>query len=266
MSIWKQLALSVIVLVVAAAAWVTYFPGAPEILASWGIDWAQASADEAADKTGSTDKPGDKDGQRNRSAQPAPVITANVTPCHDQRQAVGDRHRPRQQFGCRDTLFVRHADRDRGDARDAGSKPAASLRGSIRIRKRSPSTAPRSRSAMPKSKRDRMTLLKTSNTASTVQVTGRRDRRRECAAGTARRRTGAEAPLDPLADCRHRRHRARSRPATRSPIRPRWRWSTTAPRSSSISGCPSASPERSRSATRWPRRRSRGRRRSMKAR
>ena len=79
MSIWKQLALSVIVLVVAAAAWVTFFPGAPEILASWGIDWVQGSADRTADKTGSTDRPGGKDGQRNRSAQPAPVITANVT-------------------------------------------------------------------------------------------------------------------------------------------------------------------------------------------
>src|SRR6188472_300185 len=79
MSIWKQLALSVIVLMVAAAAWVMFFPGAPEVLASWGIDWAQASADKAGDKTGSTEKPGGRESQRNRSAQPAPVITADVT-------------------------------------------------------------------------------------------------------------------------------------------------------------------------------------------
>src|SRR4051812_33454288 len=57
MSVWKQLALSLVVLFVAAAAWVRFFPGSHEILASWGIDWAHAS-------TGQPDgKPGNRQGE-----------------------------------------------------------------------------------------------------------------------------------------------------------------------------------------------------------
>ena len=41
MAAWKQLLLALVVLVAAAAAWVKFFPGAPEILAGWGIEWAQ---------------------------------------------------------------------------------------------------------------------------------------------------------------------------------------------------------------------------------
>ena len=110
MSIWKQLALCVVVLVVAAAAWVKFFPGAPEILASWGIDWAHAATDKAAAETGRRRQGRARQGggQRNRGG-PAAVITAIVTQRHDQRPAVGDRHRPRQQFGRRHPLFLRHA-------------------------------------------------------------------------------------------------------------------------------------------------------------
>ena len=120
MSVWKQLALSVIVLLVAAAAWVKFFPGAPEILASWGIDWAQNFAEETADKTGSTGKPRDKDGQRNRSAQPAPVITANVTlaTINGKLSAIGT---GRANNSVVVTPYSSGTpDRDRGDAREPG--------------------------------------------------------------------------------------------------------------------------------------------------
>jgi len=52
MSVWKQLALSLTVLLVAAAAWVKFFPGSHEILASWGIDWANASTAQPDGKSG----------------------------------------------------------------------------------------------------------------------------------------------------------------------------------------------------------------------
>ena len=94
---------------------------------------------------------------------------------------------------------------------------------------------------------------------------GRRVRRRECAPRAARRRAGAAAPLD------HRRRSAassassRSRPATPSPTRRRSPWSTTVPRSSSTSGCRSASRARWLSARRCLRRRSPGPRMSSRA-
>ena len=88
MSIWKQLALCVVVLVIAAAAWVRFFPGAPDILASWGIDWAHAATDKA-ETTGATDKT--KGGQRDRNAAPPTVITAIVgnATINDRLSAIG---------------------------------------------------------------------------------------------------------------------------------------------------------------------------------
>ncbi len=43
MAAWKQILFAAVILVAAAAAWVRFFPGAPEILARWGIEWASAS-------------------------------------------------------------------------------------------------------------------------------------------------------------------------------------------------------------------------------
>jgi RND family efflux transporter MFP subunit len=43
MSVWKQLVLSLVILVAAAAAWVRFFPGADVILSRWGIEWAAAA-------------------------------------------------------------------------------------------------------------------------------------------------------------------------------------------------------------------------------
>src|SRR5690606_20764721 len=48
MSLWKQLAVSLVILVVAAGLWVRFFPGAPETLESWGLDWAAAAVPERA--------------------------------------------------------------------------------------------------------------------------------------------------------------------------------------------------------------------------
>ena len=169
MSVWKQLALSVIVLLVAAAAWVKFFPGAPEILASWGIDWAQNFAEETTDKTGSTGKPRDKDDQRNRSAQPAPVITANVTlaTINGKLSAIGTGR-------ANNSVVV--TPYSSGTLTEIAVTPGSRVEaGSVIARLDSDTeeiAVDRAKIALgdAESKRDRMTLLKTSNTASTVQV------------------------------------------------------------------------------------------------
>jgi RND family efflux transporter MFP subunit len=82
MAAWKQLVLALVVIVAAAAAWVKFFPGAPEILASWGVDWAQAAID--AKPKGGDSEP------RNSGAQTA-VITAPVVEAviNDKLSAIG---------------------------------------------------------------------------------------------------------------------------------------------------------------------------------
>ena len=83
MAAWKQLLLALVVLVAAAAAWAKFFPGAPEILASWGMDWARAAVDA---------KPKDEPEQPQRNNRPqtavitAPVIEAVI---NDKLSAIG---------------------------------------------------------------------------------------------------------------------------------------------------------------------------------
>ena len=83
MAAWKQLLLALVVLVAAAAAWAKFFPGAPEILASWGMDWARAAVDA---------RPKDEPEQPQRSNRPqtavitAPVIEAVI---NDRLSAIG---------------------------------------------------------------------------------------------------------------------------------------------------------------------------------
>ncbi len=48
MAVWKQLVLGLVVLLVAAVAWIRFFPGAPDVLAGLGWNWALAIAPERA--------------------------------------------------------------------------------------------------------------------------------------------------------------------------------------------------------------------------
>ena len=101
MSIWKQLALSLIVLIAAAAAWVNFFPGSRQVLASWGIDWAiastgpavttdQAGGGQGSEQQGRGDRRGAGGGQGGGAgpitivAQPVSTATIN-----DRLQAIG---------------------------------------------------------------------------------------------------------------------------------------------------------------------------------
>ena len=88
MTAWKQIIISLAILVAAAFAWVQFFPGAPEILNRWGIEWAQASTPKIetgsieASKTAGKDQP---------SGPKATVITAPATlaTINDRLQTIG---------------------------------------------------------------------------------------------------------------------------------------------------------------------------------
>lgn len=82
MKVWKQLLLCIVVLALAAGAWVYFFPDARQILAGWGIEWAVASTAPAETK------PSQNAGRR-VATQPvitAPVATATI---NDRLQAIG---------------------------------------------------------------------------------------------------------------------------------------------------------------------------------
>ncbi|MDQ6432454.1 efflux RND transporter periplasmic adaptor subunit [Mesorhizobium sp. LHD-90] len=84
MSVWKQLALSLVVLVAAAAAWVKFFPGSDRVLASWGMDWAVAAVakpEPDAARQGEGQRSG---GRMLVGAEPVGAATIN-----DRLQAIG---------------------------------------------------------------------------------------------------------------------------------------------------------------------------------
>ena len=58
MAAWKQFLIAIVILVAAAVVWARFFPGAPELLASWGIDWAQAAPPAAGKQDGGEDDKG----------------------------------------------------------------------------------------------------------------------------------------------------------------------------------------------------------------
>src|SRR6185295_4657 len=98
MSVWKQLALSLVVLLVAAAAWVKFFPGSHEILASWGIDWANASTGQPDGKSGHQQSDGGRGkgggqgaGQGGGGNGPVTIVAEPATSAtiNDRLQAIG---------------------------------------------------------------------------------------------------------------------------------------------------------------------------------
>ncbi len=88
MAAWKQIVFALVVLVAAAAAWVRFFPGAPEVLARWGIDWAYAAAPNVT--TGAVDTTRQATGS-NGAGQRATVIAlpAGTATINDRLQAIG---------------------------------------------------------------------------------------------------------------------------------------------------------------------------------
>ena len=118
MAAWKQLLLALRRFVAAAAAWVKFFPGAPEILARWGIEWAQAASRARQRPDGG--EPGDQrrdsgaaDGGGHRAGGRRPTI-------NDKLSAIGTGRA--EQLRHRQALHVRPADQDRASSRARGSR------------------------------------------------------------------------------------------------------------------------------------------------
>ena len=84
MTAWKQIVFALVILVVAAAAWVRFFPGAPDVLARWGIDWVYAAAPAAG--TGANQAGGRTGAGQKVNVVALPATTATI---NDRLQAIG---------------------------------------------------------------------------------------------------------------------------------------------------------------------------------
>lgn len=86
MTTWKQLVLALVILVAAAAAWVGFFPGAPEVLARWGIEWAHASTPKTETGSIRRDAQGGNSDRQQVMVVAAPATAATI---NDRLQAIG---------------------------------------------------------------------------------------------------------------------------------------------------------------------------------
>lgn len=83
MAAWKQILFLLVILAMAAAAWVRFFPGAPDVLARWGIEWANAATPKDAPER-ATDRRGA--GSPQIAVVTAPVRSATI---NDRLSAIG---------------------------------------------------------------------------------------------------------------------------------------------------------------------------------
>jgi RND family efflux transporter MFP subunit len=87
MAAWKQIVLAFAILAAAVAGWALFFPGAPEILARWGIDWAQASTGQPRQEAaGENRREGGRGGNEQTLVVALPAATATI---NDRLQAIG---------------------------------------------------------------------------------------------------------------------------------------------------------------------------------
>ncbi|MBN9218711.1 MAG: efflux RND transporter periplasmic adaptor subunit [Mesorhizobium sp.] len=87
MRTWKQIAVALVILAAAASGWARFYPGAPEMLSRWGLDWAVAATPPATEgKTAGATQAG-----RDRSSQVATIVAtpAGTATINDRLQAIG---------------------------------------------------------------------------------------------------------------------------------------------------------------------------------
>ena len=84
---WKQIIIALVVLLAAGLAWASLFPGAPEILARYGIEWARADTPTGGIETAAIPKAQ----SAGNAARQALVVTAPVSMAtiNDRLQAIG---------------------------------------------------------------------------------------------------------------------------------------------------------------------------------
>ncbi|MBZ9680421.1 MULTISPECIES: efflux RND transporter periplasmic adaptor subunit [unclassified Mesorhizobium] len=86
MRTWKQIVVALVIVVAAAAAWARFYPGAPEVLARWGMDWAYAATPPARSGADGAKQAGNRNGVRQVNVVALPAGTATI---NDRLQAIG---------------------------------------------------------------------------------------------------------------------------------------------------------------------------------
>ena len=87
MAAWKQILFALMVLVVAAAAWLRFYPGAPDVLARCGIDWAYAATPPA--ETGAANAKQANGGNGGNRRVNVVALAATSATINDRLQAIG---------------------------------------------------------------------------------------------------------------------------------------------------------------------------------
>ncbi|RUY28598.1 efflux RND transporter periplasmic adaptor subunit [Mesorhizobium sp. M7A.F.Ca.US.001.04.1.1] len=86
MAAWKQILFALMVLVVAAAAWLRFYPGAPDVLARWGIDWAYAGTPPAETGAANARQANGRNGNQRVNVV---ALAATSAVINDRLQAIG---------------------------------------------------------------------------------------------------------------------------------------------------------------------------------
>ncbi|MBZ9908360.1 efflux RND transporter periplasmic adaptor subunit [Mesorhizobium sp. BR115XR7A] len=86
MRTWKQIVVALVIVVAAAAAWAGFYPGAPAVLARWGMDWAYAATPPAGSGADGAKQAGNRNGVRQVNVVALPAGTATI---NDRLQAIG---------------------------------------------------------------------------------------------------------------------------------------------------------------------------------
>lgn len=86
MAAWKQILFALVVLVVAAVAWLRFYPSAPDMLARWGIDWAYAATPPAASGAANARQ---ADGRNGNQRVNVVALAATSAVINDRLQAIG---------------------------------------------------------------------------------------------------------------------------------------------------------------------------------
>lgn len=164
MSIWKQIALTIVVVAVAAVAWVKYFPGAGDMLTRWGIDWLPVATAEVQPAGGQGQRRGPGGGGQGVVVT-APVLQSTI---NDRLSAIGTGRanqsvvvKPYASGRLTEITAKSGAEIAAGDLvakLDAETQQIAVDRAAIALRDA-------------QSRLQRMNALRSSNTASAVQVT-----------------------------------------------------------------------------------------------
>ena len=202
MAAWKQIVFTLVILVAAAAAWARFFPGAPEVLARWGIDWAYASAPPRQARSIPSRQAAATLAAARQTSSPQPAGTATI---NDRLQAIGTGR-------ANASVTV--------NPYSSGRLVEFLVESGTRVDKGQIIATLDSETEMISQDRAKLALQDAAGQARAGEIAARfqrRDtgRRRRCRSGAGRRQAGAAgcrtrlaAPLDRRADRRHRRHPA----------------------------------------------------------